>query len=86
VVRHQGAALDFRVGGRRVSLTPSLVRKKVQDATPESVQALVVLIGDTEFPVKQAFALASDLDRADFTSHEAWRVFKRLGFRVSRRS
>lgn len=74
----------FTVGGRRVVLSQGEVERKLSGVEPDKIQSLVVEVNGLRFPVKQAFALASGIDRADFTSHQAWHAFRKLGFRVTR--
>jgi hypothetical protein len=76
--------MDFTVGGEPLSIDHDVVEKKLTGVRPEKVRALAVEVNGVVYPVKQALALASGLDRAGFTSHEAWRVFKSLGFALSR--
>ena len=76
--------IEFTVGGKRLSLTQDEVAKKLQGVPPEPTRSLVVEVNGLLYPVKQAFATASGLDRADFISHQARSVLQRLGFKVKR--
>jgi hypothetical protein len=43
-----------------------------------------VVIGGRRFPPKQVIASVTGIDRADFTTHQARRVLRRLGFPAAR--
>lgn len=70
----------FRIGGQSISLGREDVENRLRNVTPESIRDLSVTINGVQYPVKQALAAASNLPKGDFTSHEAMRVFRRLGF------
>jgi len=70
----------FRVGGRDLPLGREDVENRLRNITPGEIRDLSVTINGKQYPVKQAFAAASGLLKGDFTSHEAVRVLRRLGF------
>lgn len=70
----------FKIGGRSISLDREDVEKRLRNVPPEGIRDLSVTINGIQYPVKQALAAASGLSKSDFTSHEAVRVFFRLGF------
>ena len=72
------------VGGKKIQLTANDVETRLKDIVPEPVRSLVVEVNGQLYPVKQAFAHVSGLDRADFISHQARSIFLRLGFNVKR--
>lgn len=79
--------LDFTVKGNQIHLTDQDILDKLKNVRPEPLRTLVVKVRDTEYPVKQAFAVVLEdqgVDRADFISHQARSVFQRLGFEVRR--
>ena len=78
------ASISFLINGKRLTLADQSVRAAVHGLTPEPARAHVVDIDGAAFPVKQAFAAATGLDRLDFTTNQARTVFKRLGFTVRR--
>ena len=43
-----------------------------------------MIVGGRRYPPKQVLSRATGLDRADFTTHHARRVLKRLGFVAAR--
>ena len=77
--------MDFRVSGRHLSLDHNQVVDRLQGVTPRTVHLHSVIIDGKEFPIKQAFAVASGMDLLDFTTDQARRVLVRLGFVVQRR-
>lgn len=76
--------MQFVVGGRELDLTADEVVRSMRGVEPETVREHVVAIGDNLFPPKQVLAQATGWDRQTFTTMEALRVLKRLGFRPSR--
>lgn len=78
-------SIDFVVNGAPHQLTRRDVINAVKKAAPEPIRSHAVVVGDTEYPVKQVFELATGLDRLDFTSQIARRQLGRLDF-VLRRS
>ena len=75
--------MDFVLNGRRHALEPDDVRSSVRGRVPEDVRAHWVDVDGLRWPPKQALALATGLDRTEFTSHIALRQLERLGFQVS---
>lgn len=78
------ADVHFRLGGRDIDLTATAVHAAVRGVEPEPVRLHAVRIAGGIFPVKQVVALATGLDRLDFTTVNARRVLQRLGFEVVR--
>lgn len=76
--------IDFRLNGRQMSLDDAGVEAQVRGHEPEPVRQHAVEINGQLFPMKQAFALATGLDRLDFTTNQARTQLRRLGFRVVR--
>ncbi len=76
--------IEFLVNGAHLRLTREGVERAMEGVTPEPVQRHGVEILGVRYPVKQAFALATSLDRLDFTSAIARRNLDKLGFPVFR--
>jgi hypothetical protein len=74
-----------RVAGQDFDLTASLVERAATGHDPEPIQEHYVVVRGRRFPPKQVLALATGLDRADFTTHQARAILKRLGFGVYRK-
>jgi hypothetical protein len=76
--------VSFVVNARKFTLRRSAVISVMDGVEPEPIQAHAVRVGTARYPVKQVFALATGLDRLDFTSGVARRQLGRLGFRLMR--
>jgi hypothetical protein len=76
--------VEFTVKGAPMKATKEEVISKMNGVMPEKLRALVVDVGGTVYPVKQVFSTAFGVDRADFISHQARDVLRRLGFEVKR--
>lgn len=72
--------MRFTVGGEEYDLTKERVISAMRGVPSESIQKYVVEIEDTVFPPKQVFATVTGRVRASFTTMEAQRVLRRLGF------
>lgn len=62
------------------------IERTVGRVLPEPLTDHFVVVGGRRYPPKQVISLVTGLDRADFTTHHARRVLRRLGFVVGRRS
>jgi hypothetical protein len=74
-----------RVAGQDFDLTASAVERVVASLDPEPIHEHYVVVRGRRYPPKQVLAVATGLDRADFTTHQARSVLRRLGFGVYRR-
>jgi hypothetical protein len=63
-----------------MDLDAATVSARLREVQPEPVREHGVRIGDMVYPVKQAFELAAQLPRTQFTSHIALRHLRNLGF------
>jgi hypothetical protein len=72
------------VAGKQFQLTKPAVERAVASSLPDPVRDHFVVISGRRWPPKQVLALATGLDRADFTTHQARRILTRLGFSASR--
>jgi hypothetical protein len=72
------------VAGQQFELTRPAVERAVGRSLPEPIRDHFVVVSGRRWPPKQVLALATGLDRADFTTHQARRVLTRLGFPASR--
>jgi hypothetical protein len=80
------AARAVQISGQRFDLDPRRIVRAVSRALPEPIRDHYVVIEGRRYPPKQVIALATGLDRADFTTHQARRILRRLGFTAARRS
>lgn len=73
----------FRVGGHEFALSKNDVEIRLGTREPEAIRKIFVTVNGRRYPVKQALeAVEPELMRSGFTSSEAIRVFRRLGFKV----
>jgi hypothetical protein len=74
----------FTVSGHAFELDHHEVEEAVARVLPDPVREHYVVVGGRRFPPKQILACVTGLDRADFTTHQARRILKRLGFVAAR--
>ena len=74
------------IAGHRFELDADSVEALLEDVEPEPINEHYVVVRGRRFPPKQAMSFVTGLDRADFTTHQARAVLRRLGFGVYRRS
>jgi hypothetical protein len=79
-------AKAVQISGQQFNLDPRRIVRAVSRALPEPVRDHYVVIEGRRYPPKQVIALATGLDRADFTTHQARRILRRLGFTAARRT
>lgn len=75
---------QFTIAGHEFQLERRDVESAVVDALPDPVREHYVVVRGRRYPPKQIIAAVTGLDRADFTTHQARRVLKRLGFAAAR--
>ncbi|HYU58927.1 MAG TPA: hypothetical protein VEO00_12900 [Actinomycetota bacterium] len=74
------------IARRDFVLDSSDVERRLRDVLPDPLDDHYVVVAGRRFPPKQVISLMTDLDRADFNTHQARRILSRLGFTVGRRS
>ncbi len=74
------------VAGRHYEFDASMVESALAQIDPEPIHEHYVVVRGRRFPPKQVLAIMTGLDRADFTTHQARAILRRLGFGVHRRS
>jgi hypothetical protein len=75
----------FRIADETHELEAEAVEAALVNVLPEPIREHYVVVGGRRFPPKQVLTRATGLDRADFTTHQARRILKRLGFTAARR-
>lgn len=75
-----------RVAGQDFDLTADEIEKAVAGVDPEPIQEHFAVVTGRRYPPKQVLAITTGLDRADFTTHQARSVLRRIGFGVYRLS
>ena len=73
------------IAGQAFLLRRADVVRALRGVDPEPIASHYVVIGSHRYPPKQAISVATGLDRADFTTHQARRTLMRLGFPAGRR-
>lgn len=76
--------VTFTLNGRAMRLSSGAVERAVSGVEPEPIRTHLVEINGVQYPPKQPFALATGLDRLDFTTNQARTQLRRLGYRVDR--
>jgi hypothetical protein len=77
--------IEFIVRGHVYKLSREDVIKSLSGITPRPVRKHYVEISGTCYPIKQALAAAVGLEVIDFTSQDAYRIFRRLDFPIRQR-
>jgi hypothetical protein len=75
-----------RVAGVEFDLDRRQIEDTADRLDPEPIREHYVVVAGRRFPPKQVLAAVTGLDRADFTTHQARAILRRLGFGVHRRS
>jgi hypothetical protein len=75
---------EFTIAGRDFQLEGDSVEHCMGDLLPDPLHEHYVVVGGRRFPPKQVISCVTGLDRADFTTHQARRVLRRLGFLAAR--
>ncbi|SFL38148.1 DUF6884 domain-containing protein [Geodermatophilus ruber] len=76
--------MAFILNGVHCELDAGTVRSALRGVTPDAVREHWVDVDGVHWPPKQVFALATGLERTEFTSHTALRQLQRLGLRTSK--
>jgi len=74
------------VAGHKYKFDAAIVESALDRIDPEPIHEHYVVVRGRRFPPKQVLAIMTGLDRADFTTHQARAILRRLGFGVHRRS
>ena len=61
---------NMTVSGHRYDLDRGTVEAALEGVLPEPIHEHFVIISGRRWPPKQVLALATGLDRADFTTHQ----------------
>jgi len=74
----------FTISAREFELDADAVEQVVDRVLPDPIQTHYVVVRGRRYPPKQVLEYVTGLDRADFTTHQARRILKRLGFVAAR--
>lgn len=75
-----------RVSGHTYEFDTQSVQSSLDGIDPEPIRDHYVIVLGRRYPPKQVLGLMTGLDRADFTTHQARAVLRRIGLGVYRRS
>jgi hypothetical protein len=75
---------SFTISGQQFELERTEVECCLMNVLPDPVHEHYVVVRGRRFPPKQVLSCVTGLDRADFTTHQARRILKRLGFVAAR--
>ena len=70
----------MKVGGRDFNQRKIDVERAMHGETPESIQKYAVEVNGLNYPPKQVLATVTGWERTSFTTMEAQRVLRKLGF------
>ena len=76
----------FTVAGQAFEIERDDVEQCLSDLLADPVREHYVVVQGRRFPPKQVLSCVTNLDRADFTTHQARRILRRLGFVAARTS
>ncbi len=74
----------FTIAGEEFELDHGNVEACLRTLLPDPVREHYVVVRGRRFPPKQVISCVTGLDRADFTTHQARRILRRLGFVAAR--
>jgi hypothetical protein len=74
--------MRFTLAGSEFDINPGDVPKKLQGIPPERVVTHGVTLNGVLFPVKQVISCITGLPKADFNSHQARQILRRMRFEV----
>jgi hypothetical protein len=77
---------SFILNGKRLSYSRSQVFAAVKNQIPRRIDKYRVAVGGVEFPPKQILELLTGIEPINFTTMDAQRVLKKLGFSSSQAS
>jgi hypothetical protein len=75
---------QFTIAGRRIELDRDEIETSLRSVLPEPPREHYVVVGGRRYPPKQVISCVAAVDRADFTTHQARRIMRRLGFITAR--
>ncbi len=77
--------MEFTFNGKHYDLTQQQVEQAMHGVAPEPGRKHFVVVGDSEYPIKQVFTRILHVSKLDFTTQQARSVLKRIGFDVRER-
>lgn len=74
--------MRFTINHRAIDVTRQGILECVAGVQPEQPLKYVALIGNDRFPPKQVINLLTGWDRQSYTTEDAQRLLRRLGFQI----
>lgn len=71
--------LHATIAGREVDLDSDAVVRTLSRVDPEPIRKHYVVVAGRKLPVRQALSAVTGIDKAEFQSHQARSIFRRLG-------
>ena len=65
-----------------MKLKKTAVLKALKGVKPQRIKRHMVMIGDTPYPMKHAYAVVTGEAAPDFNTREARKAFKKAGFQT----
>jgi len=75
----------FTIGGKAYRVNMDEVITALRNVEPEPVRRYYVVINGRSYPIKQVISVALNIPRIAFTSMDAYRILRRLGFEIHQR-
>jgi hypothetical protein len=73
----------FILRGKAFNLERKDIENAVKREEPRPIYKYAVTISGKEWPIKQVVGLATKLQSAEFTAHDAYRVLRKIGFGIT---
>lgn len=80
---HGRGPIRFTLNGQRYELAREDVAARLAGVLPDAIRKHAVRVGETWYPVIQAFEAATGISRSEFMSNTARRHLAALGFEIS---
>lgn len=75
--------MQFQLNSKFHDIDPVIAKARILGSIPDPIRTHWVEIDGRRWPAKQAFEVATGINRSEFISHEAVRLLARMGFTTS---
>jgi len=73
----------FILRGKSFNLEKEDILRKTKGLPPGQIRKYAIRLHEEDYPIKQVISCATGLSVADFTAHEAYRILRRLDFKIN---
>ncbi|MDP1769465.1 MAG: hypothetical protein Q8L74_11765 [Nitrospirota bacterium] len=73
----------FTLSGKQYDVEMKDVENAMKGVEPGKIQKYAVQVGKKLYPIKHVIAKTLKLTSADFTSHDAYRALRAIGYPIS---